>query len=281
MATLDFFRDASIQEPEFFDEGPTIRKVEHTIFTNTSSISTSAIDGWRQGVEITQQKHWDAGTVKIWAGEAGHMPKRNRYGMGEVFRTAPPFEELDYFVPATFLRAQDEFFQTSFTYPIITSDNNESENYIFDGVIEPFTIRARASFFTIDVPIESHEVKGATMAGNTDSTNASDQVLTVDYFANHNYHVKGYIDMVDMMGNQPLNGFFHVEKSPTLPFIDERILTSPISGLASDFVEAISPMSSGSFDYISPHQRSATSGWVYDGTQGVGTDSIAFGGLTY
>lgn len=279
MATLDFFRDASIQEHDFFDEGPPVRRVKPIVHTNTSSMNTSAIDGWRQGVEITQQKHFDAGTVKIWAGESGHMLKRNRYGMGEVFRTAPPFQELDYFRPVTYLLAQDELFDPIFTYPIITNDNSQDENYLFDGIIEPFTIRARASFFSIDVPIESHEVKGALMAGNTDSTNASDQVLTVDYFSPHK-QTKSYIDLIDMMGNHPLNGFFHVEKTTLLPFIDERLLVTPVVGLRADFVAAVGQMS-GSFDYIPPHQRSATSGWVYDSTQGVGTDSLAFGGLTY
>lgn len=278
MANLDFFRDASIQEPEFFDEGPPVRHLAPTVSTLTSSINTSAIDGWRQGVELTQQKHWDAGTAKIWAGEAGHMPKRNRYGMGDVFRMTPPFEELDYFDPATFLRAQDELFNVTFTYPIVTNDNNQSENYLLDGIVEPFTIRARASFFSIDIPIESHDTKGAVMAGNTDSINASDQVLTVDYFSIS--QIKGYIDLIDMMGNQPLNGFFHVEKVRLLPFIDERLIVTPVPNLPADFTAAVSLMS-GSFDYISPHQRSATSGWVYDGVQGIGTDSIAFGGLTY
>lgn len=65
------------------------------------------------------------------------------------------------------------------TFPIITSDNDQIENYIFDGIIEPLTIRARASFFSIDVPFEAHEVKGAVMGGNTDTTWASDCIETV------------------------------------------------------------------------------------------------------
>lgn len=260
MATLDFFRDPSIQEHGFFDEGTPAPKVKPRITSNTGSVMvTTAIDGWRQGVEITQQKHYDAGTAKIWAGESGHMPKQNRFGMGEGFITPPPFHELDYFNPVTFIRLQDGSSDHAYTYPIVTGDNNENENYTFDGIIEPLTIRALAAFFSIDVPVESHDTKGALMDGNTDNTNASDRVLTVDRFSMTQN--KSYVDLIDMFGNRPLNGFFHVEKSPLGPFVDGRLRFE--------------------LDYITGDQRSSTSGWVYDGVEGIGTDSLAFGGQTY
>ena len=224
MSNLNFFRGSHIVESSFFDEGPRIQKIKNTTGVNTSSIDTSAIDAYRQGVELTHIKHFDAGTVKIHAGEPGHELRRNRFGMDKNFRNGIAFEEIDYFNPATFLKSQDllsPLLYNIITFPIITSDNDQIENYIFDGVIEPLTIRARASFFSIDVPFEAHEVKGALMDGNTDQTWAADQQQTIyDNITSRNNIP--YLDMVDVMGGTPLNGYFMFSKSTLKPFVDSR-----------------------------------------------------------
>ena len=43
-------------------------------------IDTSAIDAWRQGVEIVTMNHFDAGIGKISAGEPGHVLRANSFG---------------------------------------------------------------------------------------------------------------------------------------------------------------------------------------------------------
>lgn len=301
MASLEFFRNDLIgEEPTFFDEGPTRTIVKllpsSGTFHNTSSINTSLIDGYRQGVEITQLKHFDAGIVKIHAGESGHVLRRNRYGMDRNFRNEPVFEEIDYFNPRTFLLAQElsPLFWNIITFPIITSDNDQIENYVFDGIIEPLTIRARASFFSIDVPFEAHDVKGALMDGNTDTTWASDRVQTV-----HSYDLKQtkpfldqYADAVAFPGQgageayaSSIFGFFQHDKPPIAPFSDARYPRNSIvpASYDSDMIAALSPMTGSTDNYVDSvvGKRSSTSGWVYDGNTGVGTDSLAFGGLAH
>lgn len=285
--TPDYFRSNTIDNTSFFDETPAKVKIKTTASTLTSSIDTSEIDAYRQGVELTQFKHYDAGIAKIWAGEPGHVLRKNRFGMDRNFRTAPAFEELDYFSPVTFLLAQDKESTLWFniiTFPIITSDNDQVENFIFDGIIEPFSIRPRASFFSFDVPFEAHEVKGAVMGGNTDSTWASDQIETI--YTNDFKHQIPYLDMIDMIdGRYPLPGFFTHDKSTRTPFADSRYPNNvPISTTNTTATKAALSLMSGSTDnYIASvlQKRSATCGWDYDNNVNIGTDSIVYGGKTY
>ncbi len=283
MASLDYFRNVHHEDPSFFDEGPPPPPVL-VVAVNTSSIETVTIDGYRQGVELTQQKHFDAGLAKIWAGEPGHVLRRNRFGMDKNFRNDPRFEELDYFSPEIYLRAQEldsPLLWDIITFPILTSDNDQVENYIFDGIIEPFTIRSRASFFSIDVPFEAHELKGALMGGNTDTTLASDQIQTV-YVYDLQQHI-GYLDMVDMIdGQYPLNGFFRHDKTLLSPFTDARYPRNTALPTTYDDAmnAAISLMTGSTENYIGMNEKSATSGFVFDNNS-LGTDSLAFGGRVY
>ncbi len=264
---------------------------------NIEGIDTSEIDGYRQGVELTQQKHFDAGLAKIHAGEPGHVLRRNRYGMDKNFRTSAAFEELDYFDPVDFLQAQDvnsPLFNNVFTFPIITSDNDQIENYVFDGVIEPLTIRAKASFFSIEVPFDAHDVKGAIMGGNTDTTFASDAVQTV-YFYDLRQQV-GFLDQyADSMtfAEQGLVashassvvGFFLHEKPKLAPFADTRFSRNAPTPTNYDAAmsAALSLMtgSTESYTNLAARKRSAPSGWDYDTSSGIGTDSLSFGGMVY
>ncbi len=304
MATLNFFRNSSSEDPSFYDEGPTVhspRSIELSSndFSNTGSIDTRLIDGHRQGVELTQIKHFDAGLVKIHAGEPGHILHRNRYGMDRNFRNEPHFEELDYFSPEEFIRAQDLDSTLEFniiTFPIITNSNDQIENYVFDGVIEPLTIRARMSFFSIDVPFEAHDVRASLMDGNTDTTWAADGIKTVrvnDQRQIVSYHDQ-YADGVAFAGEegggieQPISnvvGFYRHEKLAIMPFVDRRFIRNVSSslGYGTDMDTALNLMSGSTDSYIrlAINERSTTCGWDYANNISVGTDSLAFGEQVY
>lgn len=279
-----FFRNSSEEETDWFDEGPRIRQVILNS-VNTSSISTTDIDAYRQGVELTQQKHFDAGTVKIHAGTPGHIMLKNQFGMNRNFRQEPTFEELDYFDPVYYITAQHELSPLLFsviTFPIITGNNDQLENYVFDGVIEPFPIREIASFFTIEVPFQARSIKGGLMSGNEDTTRATEQILTVDAYEPTHEQVN-YLDLVDMIGNTiPLNGFFRHDKSPLSPFSDTRYpRNAELSTTYSNEMNgALSVMSGSTDNYINFKQKSSTSGWTFSNTP-VGTDSLSFGEMTY
>jgi len=303
MASLDFFRNIIDDEKVFFDEGPRVRNQNARIasgsrYHNTSSIDTSEIDSFRQGVELTQIKHFDAGTIKIHAGEPGHRLRRNRFGMDKNFRTDPRFEDIEYFSPRAYLLAQESAVTSSLggstTWPIITSDNDQAENYTFDGIIEPLTIRAKASFFSIDAPFEAHDVRGAVMAGNTDVSNASDLVQTV-YVRDQREQLPfldQYADTLPLqsaqsgsVGGALSTGYFSNEQLLVVPFADTRYTRNVPTSTTydADMVGALNLMTGATDNYVraTSNERSATSGWDYDNNVNVGTDSLAFGGRTY
>jgi hypothetical protein len=283
MATLDFFRNTHIDNTTFFDEGPRVPNAKPlTSGINTGSIDTFAIDGFRQGVEITHQKYFDVGYVKIHAGEPGHRLRANTFGMVNNIRNVQPFfKDADYFDPVSYIKAQ-AINSSSISFPIITSNDDEIENRSFNGIIEPFTIRARVSFFSREAPFESHEVKGALMNGNTNQAWESDQILTVDRY--DLTQKVFYLDMVDVhQGRTPMNGFFSSKKATLLPFVDERLIrdTKSTSVYATDMSAAMSLMSGSTGNYISIGYRSGAAGKDYDNNMSIGTDSIAFGGMVY
>lgn len=282
---LDFFTNGIAQDVSFFDEGPRLPITRPTsTFSKSGSIDTSAIDAFRQGVEIRSIKHYDAGTVKIHAGEPGHVLRQTRFGMDRNFNHEPIFVEKEYFNPVVFLQLQEykeQLFHNIITFPIITGDNDQHENFVSDGIIEPFAIRSRASFFSIDIPFESREVKGALLDGNTDSVFASDRVLTIDYFDQTS--PIPYLDMVDMFMSQSLNGFFIEDKQLHSPFKDVHDDADFLQqhSFEAGIAAALDDMIPASDNYVPFNKVSSTSGWVYDNVAGVGTDSLAFGGMTY
>ncbi len=81
---------------------------------------------------------------------------------------------------------------------------------------------------------------------------------------------------------QPLNGFFIFDTSHRRPFDDTRYIrnTLPSSSYDSTLNAALSLMSGSTDNYVSFKQKSGVAGAYYDNTP-AGTDSIAFGGMTY
>ena len=251
----------------------------------TSNSDLSASYPYVQGVEISRQAQYDAGLVKVWSGEPGHRLSPSTFGQDKNFFPNPGFADLDLFDPVKYLKSQDAASPLTapiFTFPIITGDNDQLENYNFNGIIEPLPIRPVVAFFSIDAPFEAHGVRATLMGGNTNQINGTEQVLTVDRYE-PTQEVVGFLDMVDIIEGHPLNGFFRHEFTTVLPFVDERLVRDSVADakVPPDMVAALSVMSGSTDNYVGPDQRSATCGWYYDNNASLGTDSLAFGGMTY
>jgi len=275
------FSPQPVYDTLYFDEGAQVPKAKAI----KPGADTSAIDPFTQGVEITKMARYDAGMVKIWSGEPGHVLKPNRFGEDRNFFPDPGFTEIDLFDPVRYLKAQEvisPLYYIIITFPIITGDNDQLENFNFNGVIEPLTLRANLAFFTTDIPFEAHSAKGALMAGNIDQSLASDRVLTVDRY-DPMHSTISYIDMVDMLENHPMIGFFIFDKATIAPFSDASHARNvqPPSSEDAGLLVALGAMKSSTDSYLGTNERSATCGWVYDNTAATGTDSLAFGGMTY
>jgi hypothetical protein len=272
-SSIPLFSPVPNVDPSFFDEGPF--QPDTNVFTSLSgAMDTSAIDAYTQGVEITSDKRYVAGIAKIWSGEPGHILKNNRFGMDKVTFPGTAFADADLFNPTRFLEAQDahsSLFSSILTYPMIVGDDDRIESLNFDGVIEPLSIKRPASFTSIDSPYEAHDVYGSFGVGNLDMTRGSDQVYSVDYYE-PSKKIGAFLDSRTSFNNQ---------LASRLPFVDIRLIRNDVREETADMNSSLSPMSGSTDGYIKYNQRSATCGSVYDGVAGIGTDSLAFGGMTY
>jgi len=281
-----FYQFLPSNNKEYFDDTPGVDKDERlkasnsSSYVNTGSIDTSAIDAYRQGVEITRSKHFFVRSIpKIHSGEPGNVIKKNVFGSDKdnIF-PENYYQDLEFYDPIKFLQTNQ------LTYPIITSDFNELENYNFNGIIEPMPIRSVASFFSIDIPFEARSVKGHLSDGNLDITLASDRKLTVDKkYTKHK--IQPWLDMVDIIGDVkkiPTIGFFNTSDKVYLdPFNDLSNKVQLSTNLPEDMIEVVKKMNSSTENYVKDGDISASTGWTYDDVWSKGTDSIAFGGFTY
>ena len=288
---------------------PQKRKATSQTSRNYLSSSISS-DAYKTGIEITEIKQWIAGLVKISAGTPGHLIDPLCYGIAEASSQASlnsiesdnelnavargAFKEIDLFDPVAFISLQEDEkpIDQLITFPIVTSDNNQLENYILNGIIEPFPIRPVISNFSINVPFEPQGVRGAYGNGNMSSYMLSDEVLSVDYYDPKEINDTFFLDEGEpiIMSNGKVTasigttiGYFNIAVNRMLPFEDkvfprgEELSTT----YTTDMLSVVNRMLRQGEVYVTNKQRSSTSGFVYDGATKIGTDSIAFGGMKY
>lgn len=253
----------------------------------TGSINTSVIDPYRQGVELTRQQHWTNGIVKVHAGENGHVLRRNNFGQDtpsinddEELNTSW-FKDLDRFDPIAYVRAQNSgVYVTTMTFPIVISDTNETEN----GVIEPFAIKSVATFSSIFTGgPEPTGIKGHLMGGNVDWRQTSDVIVHVHQH-DVTHKIGPFLDMIDMVGTTPTVVELDRTLSMIIPFVDagnsrEVTMKDVLLNASMEMRSAILDLEFDSQNYVPSGSLSTTSGFIYDTS--IGTDSIAFGGMTY
>jgi len=330
----NFYASVSLYKEEIwktFSEGPDEvgpvarmgQKVvsSNVIGINSSSISTSEVDQFRQGVELTQNKH-TLGMVKISAGTPGHMVQPLSFGVSNIdLISSEFFKELNTFDPITYLDVMNQssgFPEDYYTFPIVTGDTNHAENYLMNGIIEPLTIRAIASFFSIEFPFESHAVRGTLMGGNSDLLyGSSDQILTVDYYpkrmANPPAFMSGsvisgsaaayppykaflnedwYLDAFETLkistssiSPRQTNAYLDTKLNTQISFDDTKVylkeLGVSVEKQGNELAMFLLSLTDSTENYIPPGKKSATTGFVFDNNGYAGTDSIAFGGMTF
>jgi hypothetical protein len=249
---------------------------------------SGSIDSYKNGIEITQEKHWTAGVAKITAGTPGHLYDSQRYGYTDFDILSPDvYYEVETFNPVTFVEIGGS--SNNIVYPIVTSNSNQEENLVLNGIIEPFPIRPVISNSSINFPFEPHATRGEFGNGNTTILLYSDQVLSVDYFEPSRTNKSPYFDAVDLIGMPDENGG-GVIVGPSLgyastgengiSFFEDARYTrgeKPNSSYTEDLISALEDLPPGGTTYVTSKERSATCGFTYD--QAVkGTDSIAYGG---
>lgn len=248
-------------------------------------------DIYRSGVEITQFKHWAAGVVQITAGTPGHLREKTLYGVSDTSIAGPDtYTEIDVFDPLAYVGGYDQF-----SFPILTSDCNQIENTILNGIIEPFAIRPVISNFSTYFPYEPYSQNASLQSGNESPVRSSDSVVSVDYYEperlNRAWYLDAWYQITLEAGDTPLtsgslgqSGYLNLDANYLMPFEDvvcPRNIPPVTSSYDLNLAEVIARMTgSGGTTYIRQKQKSATCGFVYDNAF-EGTDSIAYGGLLY
>jgi hypothetical protein len=257
---------------------------------NVDYYASSSYDAYRTGIEITEDKHWIAGLAKISAGTPGHLYENLCFGYSETsIISEDEFIEIDLFDPVKYVKSGGDPSYT--TFPIITGDFNQVENYILNGIIEPFPIRSVISNFSINFPFEPHSIKAGFGCGNTDTTMATSQIVGVDVYSVNEVNNTPFLDAVDLIGisNEvtgvfvgPSLGYFTTDTNKILPFEDFVYPRGyPLSSsYGQQMSEAILGLPALESTYVSRKQKSASTGFMYDNAPS-GTDSIAYGGMLY
>jgi hypothetical protein len=258
-------------------------------------MASGSVDVYRQGIEITEQKYWAAGLVKISAGTPGHLVEPLCYGVATTDISEHDwYLEVETFDPVKFLEAQARggAIEELFTFPIVTSDNAQKENYILNGIIEPIPIRPVISMFSINAPFEPQGIRGEAGDGNSDDRWASDQVLSVDAYEPTRANEAFFLDAGDSVDirndtgevvvHGAFIGYFSLNPSTVSPFTDEDPPRGYVqTNYDDDLSAAVGLLRHQETTYITRKERSATAGFVYGDANPAGTDSIAFGGMLY
>jgi hypothetical protein len=259
----------------------------------------SYFDTYRNGIEITNINQWTAGVVKISAGTPGHLVSPLCLGVSEISIVDKNFyKDIEVFNPTYFIELQEEDkpIENIITFPIVTNDSNQLENFVLNGIIEPFPIRPIISNFTINVPFEPQGVRGTFGNGNPSMLLASDYVVSVDYNEPERKNNNVFLDLAEDLTISNDEGtvtrhlgssifFFNDGVNYLSPFEDKvnpRGEDLDIVDYSADLKEVVSRMKPLGLTYLSKKEKSASTGFMYDNTSQIGgTDSIAYGGMSY
>lgn len=294
-AKRDLFRSDFIEDTFFFDEGPEIPEPQ-VIVINSSSLPTTEVDAYRQGVEITHSRHYGTGLVKTHSGEPGHRMLRINYGQGTTrnasdrsFTEASLTNTINLIAQGTL---PDAFSSASLdAYPILTRDD-DSLIKSMDGVIEPLEIR-KAVMLEREFPREAHAFYGSVMNGNENFKLASDAVvITQPLLQEGNVP---FIDSTDTLGGVQVSGFdqLNADDVSINPFADrsvpkqfEKQRTSQVfidyhveDPEMQQAMYTLQQSSRNVDDYVNDDDSAYSTGWSWQTTGNNQIDSIAFGGL--
>jgi len=256
---------------------------------NVDYFSSSSIDAYKNGIEITQNKHWTAGLAKFTAGTAGHLYENTFFGVNSMPITASAaYYELDVFDPIAYIQKSSG--SNNFQYPIVTSDVNQRENEVLNGIIEPFSIRPVVANFSLYFPFEPHSTKGQFGNGNTNWRLSSDSVESV-FVYDTDRNSAFFLDASDVRkistgtsgsGSVPVgppDGYFNLEENFLKPFKDfiyPRNL-EPSASYGSMMTAALMSMTASRFseNYVTQEKKSATAGFDCEFIE-QGVDSVTY-----
>lgn len=218
-------------------------------------------------------------TTAVGTGKIEEFPNFEReelsFGVPKEFRDDTVFEDMARFDPVTFIRDEG----STLIYPQVLWNLSAKDLDNYDGIIEPLSIRSRASRNSIDWPYEAHDVRAAL-------SNAAEDVrrrgnLIVDYVFPVDLSVEPYLDECfeqDTLGtSQP--GFFSNPSDLAPPFEDGTDWEDAAERLTGDIRSALLAMRESTETFFPRGSTSARSGQIVNLADSPGTDSITYAGM--
>lgn len=218
-------------------------------------------------------------TTAVGTGKVEEFPNFEReelsFGAPKEFRDDTIFEDMARFDPVSFIQDAG----STLIYPQVLWNLSAKDLDGYDGVIEPLTIRARASRNSIDWPYEPRDIRGAL-------SNAAEDVrrrgnLIVDYVYPVDRSVEPYLDECfeqDTLG-LPQPGFFSDPSDLAPPFEDGTDWEDATKRLAGDIKVAVLQSRESTESFFPRGSISARSGQFVNLEDSPGTDSIAYAGM--
>ena len=232
------------------------------------------------GKRIDNLRNYDENlTTQIGTKKVEEFPNFEReelsLGMPKEFRDDTIFEDAQRFNPVTFI--QDE--GSTLIYPQVLWNLSAKDIDSYDGVIEPLTIRARASRNSIDMPYESHDVRGAVSNAAEDVRRRGNMI--VDYVFPVDRSVEPYLDECfeqDTLG-LPQPAYLSDPSDFAPPFEDGTDWEDASKRLTGDIRTALLAMRESTEAFFPRGSISARSGQFVNLEDSPGTDSIAYAGM--
>lgn len=240
----------------------TISNITVLIPFTGSNIDTTTIDGWRQGVEITLWKHFDAGTVKIRSGEIGHRMSVLNFGKDAVNEAS-----------------HDQIFNDPINRSIpenVINDLSVRQHFLAEREIGNGTTNATAGILE---PINKQRKTSIPLDGNSvplidPHFVLGEAVLIHSVFELSNKHRLPFLDRNSATFGQRIENF-----STSNPNYDESVFDHADPNNSSDLQAALNKMKPDSETYIALNERTGNCGQLEDYYNS--TNSISFLGLTY
>lgn len=196
-------------------------------------------------------------------------------GVQKEFKSNTVFEDATRFDPVSYIG--DKFREQIYPQVLFNLSANDTDSY--DGVIEPLTIRARASRNSIEVPWFSHDVRGAVSNAAEDIRRRGN--LIVDFVFPIDSSVEAFLDECfdsDSLG-LPQSPFFLEPSDIAPPFADGSDWEDAAFRLQGEVRDALL-LSHESTEQMFPRGSvSARSGQFVNLSESPGTDSIAYAGM--
>ena len=209
-----------------------------------------------------------------------HEIEKRDFGYPKLFKDETSFEDYAPTTAIEYITMQGDvsngYQLLELAYPYVLDTPGQVSPGVYDGIIEPFTIRSWTTLESNDRPFSARRVRGGLSAYHEDQFGICTPIEQKIFFSNGESRARPYSEYGDEY-NELIDqkfGYFANEPDISNPFLEktkEEIFTTLVG---RDFTEALL-LSDSAFDEIGKDYISSTAGYTFIDSEN-GTDSIAF-----